>query len=101
MEYRFIIFYAPRFTVLLYEEIILISTLDEFLLMGNYLHTIDGTFVHTSAAAAGVHNMRRMRRKGDERQASRARANLTSIKYDSRGIAMINIKMLLTVFGQF
>lgn len=98
MEYRFIIFYAPRFTVLLYEEIILISTLDEFLLMGNYLHTIDGTFVHTSAAAAGVHNMRR---KGDERRASRARANLTSIKYDSRGIAMINIKMLLTVFGQF
>lgn len=88
MEYRFIIFYAPRFTVLLYEEIILISTLDEFLLMGNYLHTIDGTFVHSSAAAAGVHNMRQTRSKrGDERQVTRGRANLNSIKFGSKGIA--------------
>lgn len=50
--------YTPRFTIPEYEEIILISPLDELLLMGNYLNTIDGTLVHNSAAA---HNIERDR----------------------------------------
>lgn len=53
---RFIIFFTPRFTVPEYKEIISISPLDELLLMGNYLSTIDGTSVNNSAAS--VHNMR-------------------------------------------
>ena len=47
---RFIIFYTPRSTVPEYQESISISPLDELLLTGNYLHTIDGSLVDHGAS---------------------------------------------------
>lgn len=61
-------FFTPWFTVPDYEEIISIFPLDELLLIGNYLTTIDDTLVNNSAT--DVHNMRetdRERKRGSKR----------------------------------